>query len=82
MPLQRFRPTSGRCKLCKGEVEISINSSDPLPEECPKCGQAIEHCPNLSAPVAKILKTPSPSNAKAAGFQVYKRLGKGEYEKQ
>lgn len=32
--------------------------------------------------MAKILKKPSPSDAKAAGFQVYKRLGKGEYEKQ
>jgi len=82
MPLQRFRPISGRCKLCRGEVELQVKSSDQFPEECPKCGQAIEHCPNLSAPVAKILKKPSASDAKSAGFQVYKRLGKGEYEKQ
>ena len=82
MPLQRFRPTSGRCKLCHGEVELAIGSKEPIPSDCPKCGQAIERCPNLSAPVAKILKKPSASEAKAAGFQVYKRLGKGEYEKQ
>jgi len=82
MPLQRFRPVSGRCKLCRGEVELQIKSSAPQPEECPKCGQAIEPCPNLPAPVAKILKKPGASDAKAAGFQIYKRLGKGEYEKQ
>ncbi len=82
MPLQRFRPLSGRCKLCQGEVELALAGSDATPSECPKCGQAIERCPNLSAPVAKILKKPSATDAKAAGFQVYKRLGKGEYEKQ
>ncbi len=82
MPLLRFRPTSGRCKLCRGEVEIRIEKESPTPVECPKCGQAIEKCPQLSAPHAKILRKTSTSEAKSAGFQVYKRLGKGEYEKQ
>ncbi len=82
MPLQRFRPVSGRCKLCDGSLEIAVANQEPEPSECPKCGQAIERAPNLSAPVAKILKKPSSSDAKSAGFQVYKRLGKGEYEKQ
>lgn len=82
MPLQRFRPVSGRCKLCRGEVEVSLepNCADPL--ECPKCGQTIERAPTLAAPQPRILRKPSVSEAKSAGFQVLKRTGKGEYEKQ
>ncbi len=82
MPLLRFRPNSGRCKLCHGEVEIRVDKDSPATVECPKCGQEIEKCPQLSAPHAKVLRKPSASEAKLAGFQVYKRLGKGEYEKQ
>lgn len=81
MPLQRFKPTSGRCKLCQGEVELHLASNAPAPHECPKCGQAIEPCPSSIAPDAKI-KKPSVSNAKAAGFKVLKRLDGGEYESQ
>jgi hypothetical protein len=82
MPLLRFRPTSGRCKLCHGEVEVRVGKDSPEPAECPKCGQTIEKSPQLTAPQAKTLRKPSASEAKSAGFQVYKRLGKGEYEKQ
>jgi len=82
MPLLRFRPLSGRCKLCHGEVEIRVESDSTELGECPKCGQDIEKCPQLSAPPAKVARKPSPSEAKSAGFQVYKRVEKGEYEKQ
>ena len=80
MPLQRFKPTSGRCKLCRGEVEIHLATSDTIPVECPKCGQDIEPCPTSIAPAAKINVKPSVSNAKAAGFKVLRRLDGGEYE--
>lgn len=82
MPLQRFRPTSGSCKLCKGNLELSLNDCNASLRECPKCGQEIEALPNLSSPPARVTKKPSVSDAKSSGFQVYKRLGKGEYEKQ
>lgn len=82
MPLQRFRPTSGRCKLCRGNLELALGPQEPEPKECPKCGQPIERAPNLSAPQMKILRPPSASEAKAAGFKVLKRAGKGEYESQ
>jgi len=82
MPLRSFRPISGRCKLCKGELELSLNSQDAEPWECPKCGQGIEPRPELSAPQRRVLRKPSSSEAKAAGFKVMKRIGKGEYESQ
>lgn len=82
MPLQRFRPISGRCKLCDGNLEISVSANEPIPIECPRCGQEIDRCPNLTAAPAKILKKTSISDAKAAGFKVLKKIGKGEYESQ
>ena len=82
MALQRFRPLSRRCKLCQGEVELSLSGNEPDPTDCPKCGQAIERCPSLSAPQMKILRKPSASEAKSAGFKVLKRVEKGEYESQ
>ncbi|MDQ8185432.1 hypothetical protein [Pelagicoccus sp. SDUM812002] len=82
MPLQRFRPISGRCKLCRGEVEVHLASNGPAPSECPKCGQDIEPCPTLTAPQMKINVKPSVSNAKAAGFKVFKKLDGGELEQQ
>ncbi|MEM9161421.1 MAG: zinc ribbon domain-containing protein [Verrucomicrobiota bacterium] len=82
MPFQRFRPTSGRCKLCKGNLELSLGPEEATPTECPKCGQVIETAPTLSAPRAKINKKPSVSEAKSAGFKVLKRISEGEYESQ
>lgn len=82
MPLQRFRPLSGRCKLCRGEVELSVSAGAETPRECPKCGQQIEPCPVLTAPQMKINRKPSTSEAKSAGFKVLKRTSGGEYESQ
>ncbi|MDQ8204385.1 hypothetical protein [Pelagicoccus sp. SDUM812003] len=82
MPLQRFRPKSGRCKLCRGELEISLSANEPDPIECPKCGQEIDRGPSLTAPQMKILRKPSVSDSKAAGFKVLKKIGEGEYESQ
>jgi len=82
MPLQRFKPVSGKCKLCNGKLDLLIGSGAPTPEECPKCGQNIEICPHLISSPPKVAKKPSVSEAKSKGFQVLKRLGKGEYEKQ
>ncbi len=82
MPLQAFRPLSGRCKICHGDLHLSLAPGEPDPSACPKCGQLVERGLSLLAPQPKILRQPSPSEAKAAGFQVLKRIGKGEYEKQ
>jgi len=81
MPLKRFKPVSGSCKLCRGELELNLGGNSELPDECPKCGQAIEPLQALTAPLTRIARKPSSTEAKSVGFQVYKRLGKGEFEK-
>lgn len=82
MPLQRFRPSSGRCKLCAGEVEIAISGAPPDQMECPQCGQEVQRCPSLVAPPPRILKRPGPAAARDAGFQTFKRVDDNVFEKQ
>lgn len=82
MPLRSFKPTSGRCKLCHGLVELSVGANEKPPGECPKCGQTIEPAPSLTSPQPRVTRKPSISEAKTAGFKVLKRVGKGEYESQ
>jgi hypothetical protein len=54
----------------------------PVLTECPRCGQPVR--PRAVGPVnaPKLTKPTSVSDAKAAGFTVLKRVGRGEFEKQ
>ncbi len=55
-------------------------SAPPL-EKCPLCRQPVRKLlSSFSTP--NILKPLSTSQAKSAGFKVYKKVGKGEYERQ
>ena len=57
----------------------------------PLSAKALTHCPACKKPVRKVitgfntptkLKPLSITDAKKAGFSVFKKLGKGEYERQ
>lgn len=78
MPLYEYELCAGECKICGGKFTLKRPLSAPPLEKCPACKK----------PVRKVFSTfNSPhklsiSSAKKAGFQVYKRLGKGEYERQ
>jgi len=78
MPLYEYELCAGACKICGGKFTLNRPLSAAPLEKCPACKK----------PVRKVFSTfSSPhrlsiSNAKKAGFQVYKRLGKGEYERQ
>jgi len=63
----------------------------PPPAFGPLSAKPLTNCPACKKPVRKVfssfssprkLKPLSTTDAKKAGFQVYKRLGKGEYERQ
>lgn len=57
-------------------------SAEPALADCPRCGQAVRLRPVGAVNTPKVTKPASPSEAKAAGFTVLKRVGRGEYEKQ
>jgi len=81
MPLYEYEPCDGQCSICGGRFTLRRPLNAP----------PVTHCPLCKKPVRKVissfstphhLKPLSISDAKKAGFTVYKRLGKGEYERQ
>lgn len=81
MPIYVYELCEGDCKVCNGTFEISrpINR-EPL-TKCPLCRKDVRKIiANVNSP--KITKPLSVSDAKKAGFTIYNKVGKGEYERQ
>lgn len=78
MPIYEYELCEGGCKVCGGKFSLRR----------PMDAKPLTHCPSCKKPVRKVFSTfSSPtrislSAAKKAGFTVYKKLGKGEYERQ
>ena len=83
MPLYRYLATHpGRCPDCRDGFERLQKVGEPALTECPTCGNKVGRTAAEATFAPKILRTPGHSEAKAAGFTVYKKLGQGEYERQ
>ena len=81
MPTYEYEPCSGDCRICKGGFSLTRPVSAPPLENCPLCRKPVRKLiSSFSTP--KILKPLSVADARSAGFKVYKRVGKGEYERQ
>ncbi len=81
MPLYEYELCEGTCVVCGGRFTLNR----------PLSAKPFTHCPACKRPVRKVisvfntptkLKPLSISDAKKAGFTVFKRLRKGEYERQ
>ena len=78
MPLYEYELCEGDCKVCGGKFTLRR----------PITAQELTKCPACKKPVRKVFsvfnspKQLSISDAKKAGFKVFKKLGKGEYERQ
>lgn len=78
MPIYEYELCEGDCKACGGRFQLNRPMNRPPLENCPLCRK----------PVRKVIsnfnttKTVSTTDAKKAGFTVFKKVGKGEYERQ
>jgi putative FmdB family regulatory protein len=81
MPIYEYELCEGDCVVCGGKFALRR----------PLSAKPLTHCPACKKPVRKVLSTfnspvklkpLSVTDAKKAGFTVYKKLGKGEYERQ
>jgi putative FmdB family regulatory protein len=78
MPLYEYELCKGDCAICGGKFTLRR----------PIDAKELTDCPTCKKPVRKVFSTfNSPkrlslSYAKDKGFKVYKKLGKGEYERQ
>ncbi|MDR2463281.1 MAG: zinc ribbon domain-containing protein [Verrucomicrobiales bacterium] len=79
MPLYNYELIDGECKICGGKFELRRPVSRTALDECPLCRKPVRKViAQIHTP--KILKPVSVSEAKSAGFKIYKRRDKGVYE--
>ncbi|MCX8157769.1 MAG: zinc ribbon domain-containing protein [Verrucomicrobiae bacterium] len=81
MPLYEYELCEGDCQICGGRFTLRRSASAPPVTHCPLCRKPVRKVLSQFSTPHK-LKPLSISDAKKAGFTVYKRLGKGEYERQ
>jgi putative FmdB family regulatory protein len=81
MPFYEYELCDGDCKMCGGRFTLRRPLSAAPLEKCPLCKKPVRKLiSQVSSPMK--LKPLSITDAKKSGFTVYKRSGKGEYEKQ
>jgi putative FmdB family regulatory protein len=78
MPLYEYELCAGDCKMCGGRFTLNRPLDAQELTECPRCKKPVRKLFSVFNSPKKI----SLSAAKKAGFKVYKKLGKGEYERQ
>ena len=81
MPYYEYELCEGDCKACGGKFTLRPPVNAPPLKACPACKKPVRKLlSQFTSP--QIMKPLSITDAKKAGFQVYKRLGKGEFERQ
>ena len=81
MPIYEYELCEGDCKVCGGKFTLNRPLSAKPLTNCPACKKTVRKIISGFTTPHK-LKPLSITDAKKSGFQVYKRLGKGEYERQ
>ena len=79
MPIYSYELKDGNCKICGGKFDLRRPVNRPELTECPLCRKPVRKViTQIHTP--KILKPLAVSEAKNAGFKVYKKRDKGVYE--
>jgi putative FmdB family regulatory protein len=81
MPLYEYELCDGDCAICGGRFTLRRSANAAPVTRCPLCRKPVRKVLSAFTTPTK-LKPLSITDAKKAGFTVYKRLGKGEFEKQ
>jgi hypothetical protein len=82
MPIHRYTPQQAPCKLCGNGFDHRQSPDQPDLSTCPTCGQTVSRAPLQEVYTPKLLKPISVSEAKSAGFKIFKRTSGGEFERQ
>jgi|GEM_PF-29287 len=81
VPIYRYEPIEGGCKVCGGCFELLRPADRPTLDHCPVCRKKVRqvfdafHTPSITKPL-------SVSDAKQAGFTLFKKVEPGVYEKE
>jgi putative FmdB family regulatory protein len=81
MPTYVYELCEGDCKVCGGTFELNRPVNREPCKTCPLCRKPVRKViTTVNTP--KLTKPLSISDAKKAGFSVWKRVQKGEFERQ
>lgn len=81
MPIYEYEVCEGGCKICGGRFTLNRPMSREAVEKCPLCKKPVRKViSTFNTP--KLAKPLGVSDAKAAGFSVFKKIAPGEYERQ
>ena len=81
MPTYEYELCEGECRICKGRFTLRRSASLPPLEKCPLCKKPVRKIPSrFHTPQAT--KPLSVTDAKKAGFSVWKKTGAGEVQRQ
>ena len=81
MPFYEYELCEGDCVVCGGKFTLRRPLSAAELTKCPACKRPVRKLiSTVNSPMK--LKPLSVTDAKKAGFTIYKKLGKGEYERQ
>jgi len=81
VPIYVYELCEGECKICGGSFELRQPIDREPCKTCPLCRKPVRRIiTGVNSP--KLTKPVSVTDAKKAGFTIYKRTGKGEYERQ
>lgn len=81
MPIYEYMGSEDGCVACRNGFTLRRPLNAPELTVCPLCKKPVRKLISSFNTPTK-LKPFSVSEAKSAGFTVFKRLGKGEYERQ
>ena len=81
MPLYEYELCEGECAVCGKGFAANQSMSDAALTACPTCQRAVRKIISLPN-VPRITQPVSHVDAKKAGFTIYKRISKGEFERQ
>jgi NAD-dependent SIR2 family protein deacetylase len=81
MPIREYKTVQpGRCLSCKNGFEHREPPNQAPLKNCPKCGRPVVRKEPISFNQKKL--NISTTQAKEAGFKLYKKINHGEYELQ
>lgn len=81
MPTYEYELREGECKACGGRLTLRRPLDRPALEHCPLCRRPVRKLVS-QVNVPRITQKVSVIDAKKAGFTIFNRVGKGEYERQ
>jgi len=82
MPIYEYRAQdpAQACELCRDSFEQLQSISEKPLKACPQCGAPVRRI--ISPPAVGASQSGLDDRAKNAGFSKFRKLSKGEYEKE